>query len=130
LKGLHFGENYYLGVDVGSVSTNLVLMDEACEVCGRLYLKTSGRPVETLKGGLLELAGRFGINIRIRAAGATGSGRQLAGLLINADVIKNEITAHAVAAASGSRTCTTILEIGGQDSKSYFSKTASSMTLP
>ncbi len=114
------GDNYYLGVDVGSVSTNLVLMDEACEVCGRLYLKTSGRPVETLKGGLLELAGRFGSNIRIRAAGATG--RQLAGLLINADVIKNEITAHAVAAASVEPDVHTILEIGGQDSKIIFLK--------
>jgi predicted CoA-substrate-specific enzyme activase len=115
-------DSYYLGVDVGSVSTNLVLMDSDCMVCEKLYLKTSGQPVETLKNGLRLLSGKTGPGIRIEAAGATGSGRQLAGLLIGADVIKNEISAHAVAAASIEPDVRTILEIGGQDSKIIFLK--------
>lgn len=114
-------ENYYLGVDVGSVSTNLVVMREDGSICHKQYLKTSGHPIETLKNGLKTLAGQYEGTI-IKAAGATGSGRQLAGMLIGADVIKNEITAHAVAAYSVEPEVRTILEIGGQDSKIIFLK--------
>ena len=49
--------------------------------------------------------------------GTTGSGRNLAGALVGADIIKNEITAHAVAASINVPGVQTILEIGGQDSK-------------
>ena len=89
-------------------------------VCERLYLKTSGNPVEALKNGIRSLAGKDEGNGRIRAAGATGSGRKLAGILIDADVVKNEITAHAVAACSVVPDVRTVIEIGGQDSKIIF----------
>lgn len=115
-------ETYYLGADVGSVSTNLVLINEHGSICHKLYLKTGGHPVETLKNGLRELAGRACGSASIKAVGATGSGRQLAGLLIGADVVKNEITAHSVAAYSVEPRVRTILEIGGQDSKIIFLK--------
>ena len=49
--------------------------------------------------------------------GATGSARQLAGVLAGADVIKNEISAHAVAALRILPEARTVIEIGGQDSK-------------
>ena len=49
--------------------------------------------------------------------GATGSGRELAGVVLGADMVKNEITAHATAALSYDSNVSTILEIGGQDSK-------------
>jgi activator of 2-hydroxyglutaryl-CoA dehydratase len=49
--------------------------------------------------------------------GATGSGRQLTGILVGADVVKNEITAHATAALHYYPEARTVLEIGGQDSK-------------
>jgi predicted CoA-substrate-specific enzyme activase len=110
----------YLGVDVGSVSTNLVLINETGEIYEKLYLKTSGHPVETLKNGLSSFKSLLGNKTEILAAGATGSGRQLASLLIGADVVKNEITAHAVAALSVEPRVRTILEIGGQDSKIIF----------
>jgi len=110
-------KEYSLGVDVGSVSTNLVAVDENGTVCEKLYLKTSGRPVDTLKNGLRILADRLEDKPRIKAVGATGSGRKLAGILIGADVIKNEITTHAVAAHRIKPDVRTILEIGGQDSK-------------
>ncbi|HBS92678.1 MAG TPA: 2-hydroxyglutaryl-CoA dehydratase, partial [Firmicutes bacterium] len=47
----------------------------------------------------------------------TGSGRNLAAVLLGADVVKNEITAHAVAAGDTCPGVNTVLEIGGQDSK-------------
>jgi predicted CoA-substrate-specific enzyme activase len=109
--------SYSLGVDVGSVSTNLVLVDENNEIVNKLYLRTSGRPIEALAKGLDMIAETIGPDDRIVAAGTTGSGRRLAGVMIGADVVKNEITAHAVAACLTEPSVQTILEIGGQDSK-------------
>lgn len=114
------GKGYFLGVDVGSVSTNLVVIDEEQSICATRYLKTCGNPVEALKNGLSAISGQIGSGAIIKAAAATGSGRQLAAMLIGADVIKNEITAHAVAACSIVPKVRTILEIGGQDSKIIF----------
>jgi predicted CoA-substrate-specific enzyme activase len=104
----------YLGVDVGSVSTNLVTMDEAGEVRQALYLRTQGRPLDNIKKGLsqLELRGDT-----IAGVGTTGSARNLAAAVLGADVVKNEITAHAVASSTLVPGVQTILEIGGQDSK-------------
>lgn len=111
----------YLGIDVGSVSTNLVLMGGDGLLCEKLYLKTGGRPLDTLKDGLKTLAQRWE-GCEIKGVGVTGSGRQLAAILIGADVVKNEITAHAAAACSVVPDARTILEIGGQDSKIIFLK--------
>ena len=107
----------FLGIDVGSVSTNLVIQDVAGQVITSLYLRTKGRPVETIQTGLQKIAQQMPENIQINAVGTTGSGRYLAGVMVGADVVKNEITAHAVAASHFVPQVQTILEIGGQDSK-------------
>lgn len=111
---------YCLGIDVGSVSTNLVVIDENNNVIEKLYLRTTGKPIDVLIKGLKILEERLGSNTEIYAVGATGSGRQLASVIAGADVVKNEITAHAVAAKSFIPDVATILEIGGQDSKIIF----------
>lgn len=106
----------YLGVDVGSVSTNLVLIDySTCQVVKKIYLRTQGRPIEVLQLGMEQLAASG--NWQILGVGTTGSARQLAGVMLGADVVKNEITAHAIAAAHEEDNVGTIIEIGGQDSK-------------
>jgi len=106
-----------LGIDVGSVSTNLVLLDEDNQVVEKLYLNTAGKPIDVLVEGLKILKDKFNDALEIFAAGTTGSGRQLASILIGADIVKNEITTHAVAALEEYPDTRTILEIGGQDSK-------------
>jgi len=111
------GNGYFLGIDVGSVSTNLVLIDDSDNIIEKLYLRTSGQPIKALKEGMKTLAGRVGRNSKIKGVGTTGSGRQLASVLVGADAVKNEITAHAVAAQKVEPGVRTILEIGGQDSK-------------
>jgi len=109
-------EKRYLGIDVGSVSTNLVLIDHhTCEVVKKAYLRTQGRPIEVLQLGMEQLAASG--NWQILGVGTTGSARQLAGVMLGADVVKNEITAHAIAAAHEEDNVGTIIEIGGQDSK-------------
>lgn len=108
---------YYLGIDVGSVSTNLVVMDEDGMIIEKLYLRTGGQPIKALREGMSILSERLDSDIKIKGVGTTGSGRQLASVLIGADIVKNEITAHAVAAQKLVPGVKTILEIGGQDSK-------------
>lgn len=107
----------YLGIDVGSVSTNVVLMDEKKEILDKVYTRTQGKPIEAVKKGLKEIKSRLKDEIRVRGVGTTGSGRHLAAMITGADVVKNEITAHGIAALNFVDGVRTILEIGGQDSK-------------
>lgn len=109
-------ERYYLGVDVGSVSTNIVLINDNDELIYKEYLRTQGKPIEILKSGLSRLEEILGKD-KIYGAGCTGSGRQLASIIIGSDVVKNEITSHAVASLQKTPNVKTIIEIGGQDSK-------------
>ncbi len=107
----------YLGVDVGSVTTKMVVLDEKNEVIIHNYLRTEGNPVRAVQEGLKDIGKRVDPMARIQAVGTTGSARYLAGVLVGADTIKNEITAHAVAATCFIPEAQTVFEIGGQDSK-------------
>ncbi len=107
---------YYMGIDVGSVSTDFVIMDDTLQIVEQRYLKTRGAPIEAVRDGLRQLSGSFR-DEEIGGVGATGSGRGLASAIAGGDVVKNEITTHAVAAATLDPEIRTVLEIGGQDSK-------------
>jgi len=112
----------YLGIDIGSVSTNLALLDQDNNVIHSIYRSTEGRPVEIVKDSLLQILKKSKDHIKIEGVGTTGSGRELIGLLVGADVIKDEITAHKTGAMYVStnllnKKVDTIFEIGGQDSK-------------
>ena len=107
-----------LGIDVGSVSTNLVLLNEENEIVVSLYLRTRGEPIKVVQEGLKEIGRKLGDSaVRVEGVGTTGSARYLAGVVVGADVVKNEITAHAVAANLIAPGVQTVLEVGGQDSK-------------
>lgn len=107
----------YLGIDVGSVTTKVALVDEKGKFVDSYMLRTSGKPVMAVQSGLKELYKKAICEYDVKGVGTTGSGRNLAGALVGADVVKNEITAHAVAASIYVPGVQTILEIGGQDSK-------------
>jgi predicted CoA-substrate-specific enzyme activase len=106
----------FLGVDVGSVSTNIVAISPENEVLSQQYIRTNGQPIECIKTGLKQLKAEDA-GIEVLGAGTTGSGRQLAGIMVGADIVKNEITAHATAVTHYIPDARTIFEIGGQDSK-------------
>ena len=92
--------NCYLGIDIGSVSSNFVLIDEKGRVLLDLYMRTHGNPIRAVQEGLALLQEKVDVKeLVISGVGTTGSGRYLAAVLTGADVVKNEITAHAVAAA-------------------------------
>ncbi len=112
----------FLGIDVGSVSTNFALLDGEGSLRKEIYVRTQGRPVQVVTDGLRALWDEFGDRIRIRGAGTTGSGRELIGELVGADTVQDEITAHKTGSFFISRRffgqpVDTIFEIGGQDSK-------------
>ncbi|NMM62666.1 2-hydroxyglutaryl-CoA dehydratase [Clostridium sp. P21] len=107
---------YYMGVDVGSVSTDIVIIDENINVIESIYLRTKGRPINAIQEGFKILQKKYNTK-QIKGVGTTGSGRHICSFLIGADVIKNEITTHAVAALHTNKNVRTIIEIGGQDSK-------------
>ncbi|MEE9585227.1 MAG: acyl-CoA dehydratase activase, partial [Candidatus Brocadiales bacterium] len=107
----------YVGVDVGSISTNVVVIDKDKNVLARRYLMTAGRPLEAVSKGLFEVGMEVGDLVDVKGVCSTGSGRYLTGDYIGADIAKNEITAHARAAVNACPDVDTIFEIGGQDSK-------------
>ncbi len=107
----------YLGIDVGSLSTNVVVIDKDKKVLSRRYLMTEGRPIEAVRKGLEEVGDEIGDKVKILGVGTTGSGRYLTGDFVGADIVYNEITAQARAAVELDPEVDTIFEIGGQDSK-------------
>ncbi len=107
----------YLGIDIGSISTNLAVIDEHGRLLSKRYLMTAGRPIEAVRQGLTEVGEEIGDKVEIMGVGTTGSGRYMIADYTGADIVKNEITAHAVAAVFIDKIIDTVFEIGGQDSK-------------
>ena len=110
-------QRIYLGIDVGSVSTKLVALDEEGRVVAKVYRLHHGKPLESVKEGLARLREKLPEKVEVLGVGTTGSGRYLVGDFVGADVIRNEITAQAMGARFLDPEVDTIFEIGGQDSK-------------
>lgn len=108
----------YLGVDIGSISTKGVIIDEKNNILASKYIWTEGNPIGAIKNLIRELEEQIDTSkIKIVSIGTTGSARKLIGVILNASVVKNEITAHAIGTTSLYPDVRTIFEIGGQDSK-------------
>lgn len=107
----------YVGIDIGSISTKGVVIDENNNILASQYIWTEGNPVGAVKKLVKYLKKQIPKEFKIYGIGTTGSARKLIGLLTDANVVKNEITAHAIGTLSLYPNVRTILEIGGQDSK-------------
>jgi predicted CoA-substrate-specific enzyme activase len=108
-------EGVFLGLDVGSVSTNLVVLSDEGRVLASFYRYTRGDPVGTTRRCLAEALG--GSRVPVLGVGVTGSGRNLIGSVLGSDVTRTEIIAHYRGAVTVHPKVRTIFEIGGQDSK-------------
>lgn len=106
----------YIGIDIGSISTKGVIIDESNNIIDSIYIDTNANPIEASKKVIKYLKEKSN-NYIIKGIGTTGSARKLIGLMLDANIIKNEITAHAIGTMSLYPDVRTILEIGGQDSK-------------
>ena len=109
--------SYSLGVDIGSISTKGVILDKSGHLLVSAYLQTEGNPLGAVRHLLDDLREQLPGDTQIEAVGTTGSARRLIGAMLEADAVKNEITAHAIGTLSRHPAVRTILEIGGQDSK-------------
>ncbi len=107
----------YLGVDIGSISTKGVVIDNDNNIIAKDYIWTEGNPVNSVKKLIKSLKSQINGDYILKGIGTTGSARKLIGLMLDANIVKNEITAHAIGTISLHPDVRTILEIGGQDSK-------------
>jgi predicted CoA-substrate-specific enzyme activase len=112
--------NVFLGVDIGSTSTKLLLIDEQGKAVLDAYRRTESDPILAIRRlfhAVVEQSERYGVQLDVLGSAATGSGRLLVGKIIGADLIVNEISAHVKGAVWIDPTVETIFEIGGQDAK-------------
>lgn len=107
----------YIGIDIGSISTKGVIIDNDNNIIDSLYIWTEGNPIEAVKRLISQMKQKIDCNMIIKGIGTTGSARKLIGIMLDANIVKNEITAHAVGTLAFYPNVRTILEIGGQDSK-------------
>ncbi len=107
----------YLGIDIGSISTKGVIIDDENNIITSEYIWTEGNPINAVKKLLNILKKNLGKEYVLKGIGTTGSARKLIGVMLDANIVKNEITAHAVGTSFLYPNVRTILEIGGQDSK-------------
>ncbi|HHW68836.1 MAG TPA: 2-hydroxyglutaryl-CoA dehydratase [Tenericutes bacterium] len=112
----------YIGIDIGSISTKGVVIDENYNIIFSNYIWTEGSPIEAVKKIIDYFKIKLDNNYQVFGIGTTGSARKLIGTLLEANVVKNEITAHAIGTMRIVPNVKTILEIGGQDSKIIFIK--------
>lgn len=105
----------YLGIDIGSISTKGVIIDSNYNVLSSNYIWTEGNPINAVKNLIKTLIIPQGY--KLSGIGTTGSARKLIGLMLGANIVKNEIIAHAMGTLNFYPNVKTILEIGGQDSK-------------
>jgi predicted CoA-substrate-specific enzyme activase len=98
-----------LGLDIGSRSVDAVWLDEDGQVLGSRVADSGYDPGAVAR----ELVERDGHDLLV----ATGYGRHVARELFQATVV-TEITAYAVGAASAFPKAESVLDIGGQDTKS------------
>ena len=111
-------KNAYLGIDIGSISTKGVIIDDNNNFLASEYIWTEGNPIEAVRRLLELLEAKFDKDhYQVVSVGTTGSARRLIGAVVGASMIKNEITAHAVGTTTLHPDVRTIFEIGGQDSK-------------
>ncbi|HSH20648.1 MAG TPA: acyl-CoA dehydratase activase, partial [Draconibacterium sp.] len=110
----------FIGFDIGSTSTKAILLDENKQVLAGFYTRTSGQPVVAIRiilEAIQNIIDEKKISFEVLGAGTTGSGRKFVGKIIGADIIPDEISAHARAAVELDAEVDTIIEIGGQDAK-------------
>lgn len=120
-EGLPAGNNVidvYMGYDIGSTTTKLVLITPEGRVVYKCYIATEGQPVVAIKKALRNCVETTDVKrVNVIGVGTTGSGREVANLFVGADDVVNEVTAHARGTTFFEPGIDTIFELGGQDAK-------------
>ncbi len=107
----------YLGIDAGSTTTKLVLIDKDGKLLYSLYGGNEGNPLKSVMNMLKELYSVLPEKAILRYSGVTGYGEKLIQTALNVDLNEIETIAHYTAAKTFEPDVTSIVDIGGQDMK-------------
>lgn len=110
----------YLGIDAGSTTTKVVLLGEQREILYSYYSSNRGMALNSVCGALLDLYGRLNDQTEIAGSGVAGYGEQIVKAALNVDIGEVETVAHLRAAQEFCPDVDFVLDIGGQDMKSFF----------
>lgn len=113
----------YLGIDSGSTTTKIVLLDDQERLIYSYYVSNNGDAVGAVEKGLMELRSacvEAGTQLRIKGSCSTGYGEDLikAAFRLGHGIV--ETIAHFLAARNQDKSVSFILDIGGQDMKAIF----------
>ena len=115
LKG--YSGNCFIGIDAGSTTTKIVLIDEKGNLLYSLYGSNEGNPLQSVIEMLKKLYNELPKNANIKFSGVTGYGEKLIQTALNVDTSEIETIAHYTAAKKFEPDVTSIVDIGGQDMK-------------
>jgi len=107
----------YIGIDAGSTTTKLVLIDKNGSLLYSLYGSNEGNPLNSVIKMLKDLYSQIPDGANIRFSGVTGYGEKLIQTALNVDLNEIETIAHYTAAKEFMPNVTSIVDIGGQDMK-------------
>ncbi len=107
----------FIGIDAGSTTTKLVLIDRDGALLYSLYGSNKGNPLKSVISMLKKLYKDIPEKVKIRFSGVTGYGEKLIQTALNVDLNEIETIAHYTAAKEFLPKVTSIIDIGGQDMK-------------
>ncbi|MEW6401544.1 MAG: acyl-CoA dehydratase activase [Chloroflexota bacterium] len=117
------GDELFLGVDSGSTTTKIVLIDEQGRVAFEYYVNNRGDAIHAVQHGLEEIQRLFAEHEkmpRITRSMVTGYGEDLIRAAFGLDEGMVETLAHFHAAQAFDKDVSFIMDIGGQDMKAIF----------
>ena len=113
----NFSGNCYIGIDAGSTTTKVVLIDDDGALLYSLYGSNDGNPLKSVMKMLKSLYEQLPKGAKLRYSGVTGYGEKLIQTGLNVDLSEIETIAHYTAAKEFLPNVTSIIDIGGQDMK-------------
>jgi len=112
----------FLGIDAGSTTTKVALIDNEGSLLYSYYGSNLGSPLESTITALKDMYSKLNPGIYIRNSTVTGYGEQLIKTALKVDIGEIETVAHAKAADFFLPGVNFVLDIGGQDMKSLVIK--------
>ncbi|MGX2972165.1 acyl-CoA dehydratase activase [Helicobacter sp. T3_23-1059] len=110
----------YLGIDCGSTTTKIILLDKSCNILYQYYNSNEGNPASVICAQLKHIYKHYGAQICIRGSAVTGYGEELIKSGFNLDAGIVETMAHLQAAQFFNPKVDFIIDIGGQDMKCFY----------
>lgn len=113
----------FMGIDGGSTSTKIVLIDENKRIVEKDYILSAGNPIMDVKKLFKRIKKRLdekGVFLNVKGVGVTGYAKDMIKSVLGVDIAVVETVAHAVSAQNFFKNIDVIIDVGGQDIKVIF----------